>query len=365
MKYTKEELSIIWLNSILGLEYKHVVALLDSLLKAKTMTEFLEDNKDYILSNLGEGVYSSIKASLNNDYLNFVLKELASREITAITIKSKNYPSFLANIDIPPIVLYCKGNIDLLTSNCFSIVGSRKSLPLSINLAREYASSLGKHFTLVTGIAEGVDSEVLKTALETKANVISISAGGFDNVYPKSNSDLFKCVSEKGLVISEYPPQVVAKPYFFPLRNRLIAGLSRGILIVNGGLKSGTLYTAEYGLAFGKDVFAIPYSVGVASGAGNNELIKNGVTLTDKVDDILSFYNLTEKEERIEISFSNEEREIIELLADGSLSVDKLSEKTNKQVYEIMPTLSMLEIKGIIVKNGFNIYALAKALTED
>ena len=214
----------------------------------------------------------------------------------------------------------------------------------------------------MTGIAEGVDTAVLQSALKVKGKVISVIAGGFDNVYPKSNSELLDRIIENGLAISEYPPSTVPKPFHFPVRNRIIAGLSVGSLIVSGAIKSGTMYTAEYSVEYGKDLFAVPYSVGVSSGEGCNELIKRGAMLTDKPEDILTFSGIEEKKEKIVLS--DEEKEIVNILRDGEQHIEKLSAKLNTRAFELTPILSILELKGMVVKSG-NVYGLIRIDSEE
>ena len=362
IKYSNAELVLIWLDSFVGLEYKHKLALFDNLKNCTGIKDFLQKSKDYISSTIGEKEYSTILASANQEYLTFLLENLDKKGIIAVTQFSKNYPKRLMETEIPPLILYAKGNLELLDSECFAIVGSRKSLPSSIAIAKDYAKTLCSHFTIVTGIAEGVDSAVIEQTLFSDGRVISVNAGGFDNVYPKRNQALFDKVVEKGLVLSEYPPETFAQPFMFPVRNRIIAGLSKGVLIANGEIKSGTRYTAEYGFEYGKDVFAIPYGVGVASGAGCNDLIKRGANLTDSPKDILDFYSVKETPEREELS--PEEKQVLSALLDGEKHVEKLCLQLKKQTFEILPVLSVLEIKGYVVKSG-NVYGLCRKITEE
>ena len=362
MKYTKEELCLIWLDSFIGLEYKHKVQIYEYLTQSQKISEGLMLAKDYIAKSVGESQFKTMLSSARHDYLDFVLSELDRRQIVALTIKSEHYPKGLKEIELKPLVLYAKGNLALLKNDAFAIVGSRKSLPLSLSIAKDYATTLSKHFTLVTGIAEGVDREVIKATLSTTKNIISVIAGGFDNVYPSTNVDLFEKVASEGLVLSEYPPMVAPRPYYFPIRNRIIAGLSKGVLVVSAGKKSGTLYTAEYACEYSRDLFAVPYSVGVASGEGSNDLIKRGAILTDKVDDILEFYSLDSNENIDE--FTKEEKEILKALSSGAMHIEKLSSALNKSAHEMIATLSILEIKGVIVKSG-NVYGLVRNYSED
>ncbi len=360
--YTKEELCLIWLDSFLGLEYRHKERLI-AISGELDATTILQKGKDYLLTNLDPNVYSTLKNSLNVDYIKMVLKGLERHGVKAVTIRSKDYPQKLKNVKIPPLVLYTKGNIQLLNDfDSFAIVGSRKSLPQSLAIAKDYASRLLEcSFTLVTGIAQGVDQTVCQTAVDKGGKIISVITGGIANVYPKSNTQLLEKVAKVGLVISEYPPEVSPMPYMFPIRNRLFAGLSKGVLIVSAGRKSGTLWTADYALEYGKDVFAVPYSVGIASGEGCNSLIKQGAILTDTPKDILDFYGIEQKTKSLDLS--DEEQAIVKILGEGEKHVEQISVALNKRAIEITPTLSIMEIKGLVIKNG-NVYQLTSTHLE-
>lgn len=363
MKYTKQELCLIWLDSFLGLEYKHKKELYNYIDGKSDIKSLVLSMRDYIVCAVGENEFNTIYSSANQTYLDYVLDELDKKDIVAITIYSKDYPETLKQISHPPLVLYAKGDVRLLKEKSFSVVGSRKSLPLSIKLAESYCETFVKAgFILVTGVAEGIDSTVLQTALNNKGKMISVIAGGFDNIYPKSNCELLEKVIKDGLAISEYPPSTVSKPYHFPIRNRIIAALSVGTLIVSGGIKSGTLYTAEYALDYGKDLFAIPYSVGIASGAGCNELIKRGAILTDTPKDVLDYYGIEEKTEQTVLT--SEEKEIVNILRDGEKHIEKISAQLSKRAFEITPLLSILELKGVVVKSG-NVYGLITSNSEE
>ncbi len=358
--YNQRELCLIWLDSFIGLEYKNKQALYSLLLDKSGIRNIILQNKEYITSLIGENEYNTLYSSACGEYFNAVIEELDKKGITALTVISENYPQALKETSHPPLVLYTVGDLGLLDANVFAVVGSRKSLPISESIAKRYVKELvNAGFTVCTGIAEGIDKTVLQTALEENSKPISVIAGGIDNIYPASNRNIFDRVCQKGLVISEYPPQVKALPFHYPIRNRIIAGLSRGTLIISGGKKSGTLYTAEYAEEYGRDLFAVPYSVGIVSGAGCNDLIKRGAMLTDEPEDILNFYGIEKKEKKIE-QFSDCERDIIKVLADGELHIDKICSLTGRMVFEITPTLSVLEIKGIVVKSGVNVFCLSR-----
>lgn len=362
--YTNSELCLIWLDSFIGLEYKHKIELYKYINGKTDLKSLIEKGEDYIKSRVGEKEFKTLLSSANSVYMDHVINGLNNRELVAVTLESRDYPESLKNTPCPPLVLYAKGNVKLLSEKCFSIVGSRKSLPLSIKIAEDFSERLIEGgFTLVTGIAEGVDSAVLRTAVQKGSKVISVIAGGIDNVYPKSNFELLSKVAEVGLVIAEYPPETVPMRFHFPVRNRIIAALSVGTLIVSGGRKSGTIYTAEYAMEYGRELFAIPYSVGIPSGVGCNELIKRGANLADAPEDILEFFGIkTEKEKKLEL---NElEKEIVNALKSGEMHIEKLCQTLNKRVFEITPQLSILEMKKLVYRSG-NAYGLSRGDLEE
>lgn len=358
MKYTEGEKLLIWLDSFLGLEYRHKEAIFNLIKDSPEIKNALERGKDYFVSEIGEKEYITILNSANSSYFSYIMEGLSRREIKAVTVLSEDYPENFANLPVPPLVLYCKGDVKLLKGENFGIVGSRKSLPFSVKLAENYAERLAEAgFNIVSGIAEGVDGAVMSKVATSRlaGRAITVVAGGFDYVYPRSNQALFEKVAETGLAVSEQPPEVAPQPFLFPVRNRIIAALSRGVLIASGGKRSGTQHTARFAEDYGKDLFAVPYTPNVSSGAGCNELIKLGALLTDTPNDILDYYG--KEPIKREISLSADEKAVLNALREGALHADALCKITGKKIFEITPILSALEIKGAVARTGTNVYA--------
>ncbi len=357
IKYESYELVAIWLDSFIGLSYSAKFKIYNLIKESNSIRKTLEENAKFVISVSSEKLYTAMISSTYKEYLDYQLSELGKYNVIAITFLSDTYPKSLVNIESPPFVLYAKGDISLLNSNCFSIVGSRRSIPLSESIAKNYAQALSKAgMTLVTGIAEGIDSVVIKTALKETGKIISIIPGGFKHVYPKSNEQLLEKVMENGLALTEHTLDIQSDKYMYQPRNRLIAGLSRGTLVVSGRKQSGTRLTAEWAESFSRDLFAIPYSIGISSGEGCNDLIKNGAKLTDTPDDILEFYGLEKQNETQDLT--EEEKEIIKVLQDGELHIEQISAKIKLDISKVSATILMLEIKGLVVKSGTNIYGL-------
>ncbi|MGN0805509.1 MAG: DNA-processing protein DprA [Candidatus Coproplasma sp.] len=353
MIYTQKECDLIVANSINGLNYKQKKLLLASQNK---------DNPDCekyaqaLIKTCGEGVYNRAMATLfDKDYRKKLLQELDKKGIVCVTYKSTDYPEQLKNIPVPPLVLYARGNTGLLGGELFAVVGSRKTVAAAYEECKRLCATLSEKFVIVTGVADGADSAAACGALDS-GNVICVLPGGHDSGC-SANVKMLKEVEKKGLTISEFPPMVPARKYTYFLRNRIIAGLSKGVLVVSAAKKSGAINTATYAADYSREVFAFPYSPGITSGEGCNNLIKNGAYLCDCADDILSVFGYEAKQGE-SLSLDKDERQVLTLLKDeGETHVEKIAEATGKQLYEINAVCAMLEIKGLIVKTGGNKYS--------
>lgn len=353
--YTADEINIIALSGINQLTYPMKRTLLEDFSSAEP--DFAKAEKSLIKS-LSGGVYNKVKKLFSSsDYRRNVLEELEEKKITCVTYYSKDYPPLLKEIPSPPIVLYCKGDISLLKSDCFTVVGSRRTTPKALSDCAKISGELSHVFTVVTGIADGADSAAIKGALEANGKVISVIANGPDIIYPRTCAQLYERVENEGLLVSEYPPETLPKPFNFPFRNRILAGLSRGTLVVSAGEKSGALITADYSFEYGRDVFAFPYSVGVPSGAGCNSLIKKGAYLTENLLDILKEYGLDFIKPGEGELLTDEELLIytaVKRLGDAFLP--DVAREVKKLPHEIIPVICALQIKKKVVSLGGNRY---------
>ena len=360
---TREENALVFLDSFEGLEYKHKKALLDL---AKSPCELFR-NTDIIngyFSSIGKQQIASamLLALKNKDYVKEVIENSLLGADDVITLVSENYPVELANIPTPPLVLYARGNVKLLQKQKLAIVGSRKTQALYAKRAEEIAERLSSSgVAVVTGIAEGADTCAIKGALHS-GNVISVFAGEVGKVYPATANELAqKIIRSGGLIISEFPAGRTPRVYSYPVRNRIIAGLSLGSLIVSGTESSGTRYTAGYSADFGREVFCLPYGIGVVSGEICKALIKNGATMVETAEEIASALNISLKEEnQIEIELSESEQALYNLIRDGVVNTDILAERSGLLIFEITIALGMLELKGLIVKDANGEYSSLK-----
>jgi DNA processing protein len=286
-------------------------------------------------------------------------------EIKEITIENQNYPQLLRKIKNPPKKLYFLGQI-FPNENCFAIVGTRKCSNYGKEVAYKIASELAEAgLTIVSGFAPGIDTIAHKAAIEKGKRTIAVLGTGIDekSIYPKSNLKLIDKILEcGGAIISEFPPGTHGTKYTFPQRNRIISGLSLGVLVVEARIQSGALITANYAKEQGKKVFAVPGSIFSQASKGCHFLIKNGAKLVESAKDILEELGIRKlargkKEIRGE---TPEENLILEALKEGALDVEKIIEKTKLSPSKVLSLLSILEIEGKIKNLGGNVYAIIR-----
>ncbi len=354
MKYTADELAVIALDSILGLEYKHKMKILEAV---KRPSDLLNGATDVVFDVLDDSKARTVANAFGKDYTDYVVEKLEKRATKAITCYSEGYPDEFENCYLPPICVYCNGNVNLLyEEHKFSIVGSRKS-PTDISaITTEYASALAEAGAcVVTGSAGGGDTAAIKGALPT-GKVVSILAGGINKVYPEYNKRLIESVEKDALVISEQPPDYEVKPWLFPMRNRLIAALGKGVLITSGKYDGGARHTAAFALDQGKEVFAFPYPPKATYGQLCNSLIKtSGAALCDDVNDILSFLGLNSEKGKPELTDETEKR-VYELIKEGVDNADIILKELSMKSFELAPVLTSLELQGYIAKDAGNNY---------
>jgi DNA processing protein len=250
--------------------------------------------KTHILSEYGIDKAVNICKVKSSDHSIRAIEWLSqSHNNNIITFSDPNYPRLLKQLYTPPIVLFCKGDITLMESKSIAIIGSRDASSYSINNTKyftEYLSNEG--YTIVSGLARGVDTMAGITALNNQAKTIAVIGNGIDVIYPKNNYKLQEEIANKGLLISEYPLRSPPLRHHFPKRNRIISGLARATLVIEAKEKSGSLITAQFSLEEGKEVFVIPGPIRNQSYYGSHKLIQDGATLVQHPVDIINQLSL-------------------------------------------------------------------------
>ncbi|MFM1650802.1 DNA-processing protein DprA [Brevibacillus sp. B_LB10_24] len=265
------------------------------------------------------------------------------------------YPSALREMPDPPLLLFYQGNIDLIRQPMFAVVGTRKPTPYGRSVCQYLTTGLSNAgFVIVSGLAHGIDAEAHRAALKTPSKTIAVLGCGIDQIYPRQNLPLYRQIAEEGLILSEYPPGVQPVPGLFPERNRLISGLSRGVLIVEAAERSGSLITVDCALEQGKDVFAVPGPIFSNVSRGPNNLIKQGAKLVTNWEDILEEYpglapSALDMPDSLQPSVSAGERQVLELLSYEPLHWDELHGQIDEEKRrELDRHLVLLEAKGFI-----------------
>lgn len=283
-------------------------------------------------------------------------------EIKEVKIEEKTYPLLLKKIKNPPNILYVLGNL-IENEKCVAIVGTRKCTDYGKEVALEIGGNLAEAgLTIVSGFAPGIDTFAHLAAIERKKRTIAVLGTGLDkkSLYPKSNLKLVEKILENGgCLISEYPPGTKGTKFTFPQRNRIIAGLSLGVIVIEAKLKSGALITAEFAKKEGRKIFAIPGSIYSPTSKGCHLLIKQGAKLIETPEEVLIDLGLDKKvRKKIVEGDSEEENLILKILKEGALSSDLIIEKTKLSPQKVLALLSILEIKGKIKNLGGNIFTI-------
>lgn len=291
--------------------------------------------------------------------LEFELNLLEKNNIKLLFINDERYPESLRNIAQPPIFLFCKGNLDLLKGFNIGVVGTRRSTGYGRGVCEKLVEGLVEvGITTVSGLALGIDTVCHKKTLELNGQTIAIVGSGLDRVYPSENRELWKEISEKGLLISEFPLGTEPFPYNFPQRNRIIVGLSRGIVVVESKEKGGSLITADFALEENRDVFVVPGEIFSPFSAGCNNLIKNSSgKLIMGIEDILIEYGIepNQKNKIAEINLDKNEMKIYEII-NGAKTLDEIMQETGFKTSEALVILMELEMKKMIESVGGGCY---------
>jgi len=289
-----------------------------------------------------------------------------NEEIKTISIDDKNYPEVLKKIPNAPKVLYIRGKINP-KEIFFAVVGTRWCSDYGKRATLEITGDLCESgLTIVSGLAPGIDTISHKAVLEKEKKTIAVLGTGLDekSIYPKENIRLANEIIEKGgALISEYPPGTRGTRFTFPQRNRIVSGLSLGVLVAEAKEKSGALNTALWAKKQEKPVFVVPGPIYSSNSKGCHYLIKKGAKLVESANDILKDLGILQKfkEKKYVLGDTNEENLILGALKEESLTVDKIIEKTNLPAAKVISIISILEIKNKIKNLGGNNYAISNS----
>jgi len=310
------------------------------------------------IKEIGQIRAAKIPQAIKKINLNKELDLIKKHSVKVITFLDKDYPENLKNIYDPPVVLYVKGKILPEDKLAIAIVGSRLASFYGLQTAEKLGFELASHgITVVSGLARGIDSSSHKGALKAKKRTIAVLGSGLAHIYPEEHKDLAERISESGAVISEFPMNTIPDKWNFPRRNRIISGLSLGVVCVEAAEKSGALITCDCALEQGREVFAVPGKVDSMTSKGTNKLIKQGAKLAQGVEDILEELNLSDSvsrqdgdsRSRIEGSALDKEESLVyTLLSSDPKYIDDICRESGIGLNRIAKILLNLEIKKFV-----------------
>ena len=352
-------------------------------IKQSEIIEIYKKNNFNIARTLNSETFKNKSAQLqlgNDKIIDFdnMIAYLGKNNINVLNISGKFYPKLLKEIFYPPPVLFYKGNQILKSDYLLAIVGTRKCSAYGKDVARYISRQLSKiGITIVSGMASGIDYWAQKAALEEKGSSIGILGCGIDIIYPPENKDLYNQLLATGSLLSEFFSGTPPLKSNFPARNRIISGMSMGVVVIEAGIKSGALITGEFALNQNREVFAIPGSIFNSESQGCHKLIKNGAKLVENIDDILEeisqyyknviscdFQNESpadnfKQKEKIDILVKtlNEKQKIVfDCLGCLPKSLEKIVCETKFKVNDLLQIISELEIKELVKEKNSNAF---------
>ena len=289
------------------------------------------------------------------------IERAAEKNIAIIPCDDPLYPALLKNIHDPPVVLYVLGAPELLTCRGMGIVGSRAATHYGKDIAQQMAGSLSRQgFTTISGLALGIDTAAHNGALAAEGKTIAVLGCGLDIVYPPSNHNLYKRIASAGAVVSEYPLGTKPDSFRFPARNRIISGLSLGIVVVEAANRSGSLITASHALEQGREVFAVPGRIDSVKSAGTHTILQQGAKLVHSINDIVEEFpanvfqqsveeaGMEEDEQVFFENLSQEEAELFEFIGVYPRTFDEIIKDSGFTPQRINEVLLLLELKGMV-----------------
>lgn len=351
----------------LWLSYSHVSTarinkIIETVPPAVLWDGFAESDR-FNIYNLDDKTFNTLKRTRSVDFIERAKQYLSANNIEYVTRADPAYPAALDQKEVsPPPVLYYKGDITLLREPCLAVVGTRRASAYGRYFVQREVTELAKSFTIVSGMAAGIDGYAHTAALSVGGKTVAVLGSGLFNPSPVSNLKLFDDICSNGLVLSEYTPDTHATDYTFPQRNRIISGLSRGVLVVEAAQKSGSLITASCALEQGRDVFAVPGDIDKPRSVGTNNLIKQGAVPVTCAADITEYYGIDKPhgKEQATVALDFSEERVMAVLEQGERSFDALMEVCGMTVAELNSALSSLIIYGLVHEKAKNLYCISK-----
>lgn len=283
--------------------------------------------------------------------------EILRMDIRLLTWNDQEYPRGLKEIDQSPPLLYIRGDLVEQDQLSVAIVGTRRITQYGRQVTRELATELASHgITVVSGLARGIDAAAHQACLEAGGRTIAVLGSGVNQIYPPENRKMAEQITSMGAIISDYPPGTKPEAVNFPPRNRIIAGLSRAVVIIEAGEKSGALITAAFAAEQGREVFAVPGGLYSPQSRGTNRLIREGAHIYLDIQDLFEILNLSQVEAyqaaRVVLPANATEAQLYALLGREALHIDELRAQSGLPVELVSSSLTLMELKGMVRQVG-------------
>jgi len=332
----------------------------------RKLLRYFPDLESAWSARAGDFLSAGLSEKWINSFLEFraqtepanVLDLLQKHKIDIISFDDATYPKLLKEISNPPYVIYLRGALLPTDENAIGIVGSRKGTDYGHRVTFEIAKGLGvAGVTVVSGLALGLDTEAHRGALAGGGRTIAVLANGLDSFFPRSNQQLAKQILENGCIISEQPIGMPPLRQNFPARNRIISGISQGLLVTEAGENSGTLHTASFAIEQNRQLYAVPGPIYNPLAKGPNNLLKQGAKAVTCTQDILEDFGIEENAREI-LPQGEDEEMIFEILKVENLHIDDIARRAERDSADISKILTLMEIKGKVMHLGGMVYSL-------
>ncbi len=351
--------ALLLLNSI-GLSNRTVASVLDRLDDVAFLLTAKEATLREALSDLDGKLADRILEGRKRFRVKKAAAFFSENGIRLTTRFDADYPANLRYIPDAPNLLYYKGELQERDSFAVAVVGARKTTPYGQWAAKYIAGELASlGVVIVSGLALGIDGIAHRAALDVGGRTLAVLGTGINVEYPKANRGIYRRVEEMGTIFSEYPISTPGYPQNFPYRNRIISGLSLGVVVIEAKEKSGTLITAGYSADQGREVFALPGNINSLYSAGTNALIRDGAKIVlepwdviEEIEELRELLKREKQEEEVLPNLSEDEGAIYSLLQDSPRSIDELCRLSGRKAEQVSAILTLLEIKGVVVDMG-------------
>jgi len=287
----------VWLSQIKGLTIQDVEQLKKPYGSIQAIWE--ETNVQNFQTYIRMPIAKQLENQAYKANVPHIVTLMKQRQVQLLHYQQDQYPQLLKHISTPPATLYVKGNSALCNTKAIAVIGTRKATDYGKRIATEMAKGIAQQgWTIISGLAKGIDAKAHEGALQAKGNTIAIVAGGVDYIYPKENARLYETILQNGgAIISENGIDTQPEKQDFPKRNRLVSGMAKGVLVVEAAKRSGSCITVDFALEQGKEIFAVPGNITSTQSEGTNRLLQEGAKCVTHVDDILEEWNTIEKKE--------------------------------------------------------------------